>query len=454
MRKIDVAKVVDESKFSAFQLSVVAWCGFILLCDGYDMVVFGSVIPSLSAEWGLTSSMAGFIGSLTLFGSLIGCLVCGILADKWGRKKVIINCFTLFVFFTFLTGFAQGPTDFAIYRFIAGLGLGGLPPLVIALTSEYSPKAKKSMLVGLMSTGFSVGGITVALLGISIIPTIGWKWMFLIGGLPLLALPFMMKFLPESLAFLVAKGEDQKVRSILSKIDSSYVPKKDDVFEVHLPKTGMPVAKLFDERRGLSTIMFWITSAMVLLMVYGLGTWLPQLMVQAGYPLQSSLMFLFALNIGAIFGQIGGGWLADRSGSKKVMIGMFVLGAICLALLGFKPGAIILYLLVAIAGACSTGTGCVNNAYASNFYPTHIRSTGIGWSLGIGRFGAVAGPALGGILLELSLPTHMNFLSFAIPPLIAAIAIWFVQDKYSNFKRNKNFIKEANLIEEEAYAKN
>ena len=121
----------------------------------------------------------------------------------------------------------------------------------------------------------------------------------------------------------------------------------------------MPVAKLFDERRGLSTIMFWITSSMVLLMVYGLGTWLPQLMVEAGYPLQSSLMFLFALNIGAIFGQIGGGWLADRSGSKKVMIGMFVLGAICLALLGFKPEAIILYLLVAIAGACSTGTGCV-----------------------------------------------------------------------------------------------
>ena len=210
MRKIDVAKVVDESKFSAFQLSVVAWCGFILLCDGYDMVVFGSVIPSLSAEWGLTSSMAGFIGSLTLFGSLIGCLVCGILADKWGRKKVIINCFTLFVFFTFLTGFAQGPTDFAIYRFIAGLGLGGLPPLVIALTSEYAPKAKKSMLVGLMSTGFSVGGIMVALLGISIIPTIGWKWMFLIGGLPLLALPFMIKFLPESLAFLVAKGRESK----------------------------------------------------------------------------------------------------------------------------------------------------------------------------------------------------------------------------------------------------
>ncbi|MCQ6279514.1 aromatic acid/H+ symport family MFS transporter [Bacillus sp. EB600] len=452
MQKINVVQVVDDSKFSSLHLTVVAWCAFILLCDGYDMVVFGSVIPSLSAEWGITASTAGFIGSLTLFGSLIGCLVCGVLADLFGRKKVVLACFTLFGIFTLLTGFAQGPTDFAIYRFIAGLGLGGMPPLVIALTSEYAPKSNRSMLIGLMSTGFSIGGILVALLGIATIPRFGWEWMFFIGGLPLFALPFMIKNLPESLAYLVVKEDNQKVSGLLKRLNPSYKPNKDDIYEVNLPKTGMPVTKLFDEKRGISSIMFWIVSFMVLLMVYGLGTWLPQLMVQAGYPLKSSLMFLFALNIGAIFGQVGGGWIADRKGSKQVIIGMFVLGAICLAALGFKPVAIILYLLVAIAGACSTGTGCVNNAYTSKFYPTHIRSTGVGWSLGIGRFGAVAGPAFGGLLLELNLPTQMNFISFAIPAAIAALAIVFVQDKYSDFKMgidepnhtNKN-IESANL---------
>ncbi|MDR7075956.1 AAHS family benzoate transporter-like MFS transporter [Neobacillus niacini] len=438
MRKINVAQVVDESKFNSLHLGVVAWCAFIMLCDGYDMIVFGSVIPSISVEWGITTSTAGAIGSLAMFGSLIGSLVCGILADFLGRKRVIIFCFIIFSFFTFLTGFAQGPVDFTIYRFIGGLGLGGMPPLLIAITSEYAPKPSRSMLVGLISSGFAIGGIGVALLGIFIIPRFGWEWMFFIGGLPLIAVPFMIKYMPESLAFLVVRKDNEKVSSILKRLNPLYIPKKDDSFEVYLPKAGMPVAKLFDERRGFSTIMFWITSFMALLVIYGLGTWLPQLMVQAGYPLTSSLLFLFALNIGVMVGNITGGLLADRKAPKKVIAGMLILGAISLSLLGLKPGTIILYLLVAIAGACSNGPGTTNYGYASKFYPTHIRSTGVGWTSGIGRIGAMLGPAFGGLLLELSLPTHMNFISFAIPALLGALAISFVQDKYSDFNMIAN----------------
>ena len=438
MQKINVAQLVDESKFNSFHLVVVAWCAFIMLCDGYDMVVFGSVIPSISAEWGIAASTAGLIGSIGMFGSLIGSLVCGIIADVWGRKKVIITCFIIFSVFTFLTGFAQGPVDFAIYRFIGGLGLGGMPPLLVAITSEYAPKSKRSTLVGLISSGFAIGGISVALLGIFIIPRFGWEWMFFIGGLPLLAVPYMIKFMPESLAFLVVRKEDEKVGSILQRINPEYLPSKNDSFEVHLPKSGMPVKKLFDERRGVSTIAFWFTSFMALLVIYGLGTWLPQLMVQAGYPLTSSLLFLFALNIGVMVGNITGGWLSDRKGPKMVIAGMLIIGAISLSLLGFKPGTIILYLLVAIAGACSNGPGTTNYGYASKFYPTHIRSTGIGWTSGMGRIGAMIGPIFGGILLELSLPTHMNFISFAIPALLGALAILVVQDKYSDFKLSVN----------------
>ena len=259
MKKIYVEQVVDESKFSSVHLTVVVWCSFIMFCDGYDMVVFGSIIPSISAEWGISASTAGFIGSLGMFGALIGSLVCGILADFFGRKKVIVFCFTIFTIFTFLTGFAQGPSDFAIYRFIGGLGLGGMPPLLVAIMSEYSPKTSRSMLVGLMSSGFSVGGIFVSLLGIVVIPTLGWEWMFFIGGIPLLALPFMIKNMPESLSFLVVRKENEKVSTILKKLNPSYIPNKGDVFEVHLPKHGLPVTNLFDEQRGVSTIMFWIT---------------------------------------------------------------------------------------------------------------------------------------------------------------------------------------------------
>lgn len=154
---------------------------------------------------------------------------------------------------------------------------------------------------------------------------------------------------------------------------------------------------------------------MLLLMVYGLGTWLSQLMADADYPLQSSLMFLLALNLGAMVGQVGGGLLADRNGSKKVLIGMLLLGAVSLTLFGFELHALLLYLFAAITGACTTGGQAVNNAYAAKFYPVHVKATGVGWALGIGRFGAIAGPALGGFLLNNNMPFVMNFIMFAIP---------------------------------------
>ena len=434
MRSINVAQMIGDSKLNSFHFLIIGICSFILLCDGFDMMVYGSVLPSLIEEWGLTSSAAGYIGSLTLFGSLIGCLVCGTLGDKLGRKKVIIFGFIIFNLFTLLAGFAQGPLDFGIYRFVAGLGLGGMPPLIIALASEYSPKMSRSMLIGMVSTGFAVGGMLVALLGIFVIPNLGWQWMFFLGSLPLLTVPLLIKYLPESLVFLVNKGEDERVRTILERVNPTYESRMGDKFEVNLTAKGMTVTKLFENQRGVSTVAFWITSFMVLLIVYGLGTWLPKLMVEAGFPLKSSLMFLFSLNLGAIVGQVGGGWLADRLGSKRVIVIMFLIGSLSLVLLGFRSPELVMYLLVAIAGACSTGTGCVNNAYASIFYPTIIRSTAIGWSLGIGRFGAVIGPVFGGYLLSLSLPTYINFIGFALPGILAAIAICFIQDKYSDYK--------------------
>ncbi len=433
MRKINLLQVVDESKFNPLLFAVLIWCSFIIIFDGYDLVVYGAVIPSLSKLWSLKPSVAGFIGSLTLIGSLLGALICGIWADKIGRKKVIIYCVTLFGVFTLLTGFATGPAEFAIYRFIAGLGLGGVAPLVVALTSEYSPKSIRSLMVGIMYSGYSIGGILVAVLGLNVIPTLGWQWMFFFGALPLLFVPILIKYMPESLAYYSAKGEHHKVRAILQRLNPSYVPQPDDVYEVHLPKTGLPVVKLFEEQRGKTTVAFWVSSFMALLMVYGLDTWLPQLMVKAGYPLKSSLMFLFTLNIGAIVGAIAGGRLADRFGSKPVLVVFFAFGAICLSLLGFKPDTLILYVLVAVSGAASIGSQIITNGYISKFYPTHIRSTAIGWALGIGRFGAILGPTIGGVLLELSLPNQMNFICFAIPGVIAAIATWVVQEKYSDF---------------------
>ena len=171
---------------------------------------------------------------------------------------------------------------------------------------------------------------------------------------------------------------------------------------------------------------------MCLLMIYGINTWLPKFMESAGYGLESSLLFLFVLNFGAIFGAIGGGWLADKWNPKSVLILFYLFAALSLFLLGFKANMIVLLILVAMAGAATIGTQIIANAYVSQFYPSDMRSSGIGWSLGIGRLGAIAGPIMGGMLLTMNLPLNMNFLAFAIPGIIAAISIMLVQEKYSS----------------------
>ena len=448
MRTINITKAVDDSKVNPVQLSVLLWCAFIIIFDGYDLVVYGAVVPSLIESWSLKPSVIGYISSLTLFGGLIGAPVCGILADKIGRKKIIITCVALFGLFTLLSGLANGPVEFAVYRFIAGLGLGGVAPLLVALTTEYSPKSSRSMMVAIMFSGTAIGGILVALLGMKVIPTLGWQWMFYIGALPLLSIPFLIKFLPESLAYYAARGEHEKVRTLLKKLNPSFSTQQDDTYEVHLPKAGMPVVKLFEEKRGTSTVMFCIICLMTFFMIYGFGTWLPQLMVKAGYPLTSSLMFLVALNIGGIIGAISGGWLADRIGPKPVLISTFSLGAICLFLLVLNPGSLILYFLIAVAGAGSIGSQILVNGYVSKFYPTHIRTTALGFSTGIGRIGAILGPAIVGILLELSLPAKMNFIIFAIPAFLAAVAIWFVVDKQSDFNKIEDDASKNNGVQQ------
>ncbi len=433
MNSIDVGQTVEKSKFNRFHLMILFWTSMTIVFDGYDLVVYGAIIPQLMKEWSITPIEAGAINSYGLFGMMLGALIFGPLADKIGRKNVIMICVALFSICMALCGFSRGPMELGIYRFITGLGLGGVMPNAIALMTEYSPKKLRTMLVSGMFSGYSLGAIVAASLGIVLIPIVGWRVMFWIGALPMLMLPFMYRYLPDSLGFHLAKGKNDKIKSLLVRIDPEYKPRSDDNYVMDLPKrSGSPIIKLFENGRYVSTIMFWVTSFMVLLMIYGLNTWLPKLMQNAGYPLGSSLMFLVVLNFGFIIGAIYGGWLADRFGGKRVLISLFLIGGVVLTLLGYKMNMALMYILVALAGASTGGAQMLLNAYVSQYYPTTMRSTGVGWSLGIGRIGAIVGPMLGGVLLTMSVPLKINFLIFAIPGFIAAIAFWFIQEKYGD----------------------
>lgn len=430
MEKVNINETIDNAKFSLFHWKVLVWCLLIIIFDGYDLVIYGVALPLLMQQWSLTAVQAGLLASAALFGMMFGAMIFGTLSDRLGRKKTIMICVTLFSGFTFLGAFATNPVEFAILRFIAGLGIGGVMPNVVALMTEYAPKKIRSTLVAIMFSGYAIGGMTSALLGAWLVKDMGWQNMFLIAGIPLLMLPIIWKFLPESLAFLIKSGKEEQAKQIINKL----LPTRDIhqntqlVFNENIHHEA-PVKALFQDGRAFITFMFWIAFFMCLLMVYALGSWLPKLMLQAGYSLGASMLFLFALNIGGMVGAIGGGALADRFHLKPVITSMFVIGAAALILLGFNSPQIVLYSLIALAGAATIGSQILLYTFVAQFYPTTVRSTGMGWASGIGRIGAIIGPVLTGALLTFELPHQMNFLAIAIPGVIAAFAIFLVNLK-------------------------
>ena len=433
MAKIDVHEIADHAKFNGFHGMVLFWCAIIIIFDGYDLAVAGIALPSIMKEMGVTPATAGYMVSSALFGMMFGAMFLGTIADKIGRRWAIVICIVLFSVFTAAAGMTHDPVTFSITRFLAGLGIGGVMPNVVAQMTEYSPRKMRSTLVTLMFSGYSVGGMLAAVLGKGLIETYGWSYVFYAAAIPVLIVPFVLLSLPESMAFLLKKGRIDELKKIIQRLEPSYTPAASDSFE--LPSTqkveGAPIGKLFLDGRGLSTVMFWIAFFMCLFMVYALSSWLTKLMAQAGYSLGSALTFVLVLNFGAMIGAIGGGWLADRFSIKKVVMCFFALAAVSITALGYKMSTEMLYLMVGLAGASTIGTQILIYAYVGQYYPMAIRSTGIGFASGVGRSGAILAPIVIGTLVGMALPLEQNFIAIAIPAVIALIAVGLVNQKRS-----------------------
>ncbi|WP_429171680.1 MFS transporter [Ensifer sp. LBL] len=424
MRSIDVNEAIDGSPLGRFQWMVVALSALLLIVDGYDVFVAGTVLPTLIKEWGLSKPQAGALQAWALFGMMFGALIFGPLADRIGRKKGIAISFLLFTLSTLLTGFANSPEQFKIFRFFAGLGCGGLMPNAVALMNEYAPKRLRGTLVALMFSGYSVGGMVAAGLGIGLIPSYGWKPMFFIAAVPLLLLPVILWKLPESLGFLIRQGKQDEAKRIYAKIDpNARLGVTDRLVFSETKGASASVLELFRHQRTLRTVMLWVAFFCCLLLVYLLSSWLPKVLQEAGYAEKASLLSLFSLNFGGMVGAIAGGWLGDRFGLPKVVVGFFVAAAFSIALIGFNPPTGVLFLMVFVAGATTIGTQILLYASVAQLYNLSVRSTGLGWASGVGRIGAIVGPTLGGVLLAQELPLQQNFAIFAIPAAISAVAM-------------------------------
>ncbi|WP_431804562.1 MFS transporter [Halobacillus andaensis] len=436
MKAVHPEQIIDNSRFRSFHFSIIFWCFFIILMDGYDVVIYGSVVPSLIEEWNISSVTAGAIGSYTAAGTAVGAVLFGLLADKLGRKNVILLCTVLFSLFTALSAFAAGPTMFTVFRVIAGLGLGGVMPNVIALSTEYAPKKIRAAMVSFIFCGYSIGAIAAALFSKSILPSLGWQPIFWIAGLPLLLIPFIAKSLPESASFLLAKGKEEKLRELLQRIDPETTLDESTTFEKPEPaKKGLPLLKLFEKKRAISTIMFWISCFSCFVLIYAMNTWLPKLMIEAGYSLSSSLVFVAMMNVGAIVGTIIFGRLADKWGFKKVMVPLYIIGAVALASIGLTQNLILAYLLIGMIGAASVGVQNISNAFVSQYYPPSMRSTGVGAAMAFGRVGGIFAPTFVGILLTMNMSSQVNFTVIAMAAVLGGVAILFVQEKHAHYNR-------------------
>lgn len=408
---------------------MVAICAFTIILDGYDLTVYGAVVPDILAyeDWNVTDAQAGALGSYALIGMLFGALLVGTITDLLGRRRIIMICVAWFSLGMLLTAFAPSPEIFGLLRFLTGLGLGGVIPTAIALTMEYAEPHRRNMTNAFMFSGYAIGGIIAALLAIPVLATADWRTMFWLGAAPaLVLLPLAYFALPESPSFLRARGREAEAQELATKYGVTLeAPEKPaDKPESESGGGALDNVRAIMGRRFLGgTLLFWLANGMGLLLVYGLNTWLANLMVESGFPLTSSLSFLMVLNLGAIFGAPVGGALADRFGSKRVVTTMFLLATVSILIMSLQPPMVLLYLFVALAGACTIGTTILVNSFTGNFYPAAMRATGLGWALAVGRIGAIIGPVYGGLVLASGMGIEFNFYAFALPAVIGAVAI-------------------------------
>jgi MFS transporter, AAHS family, benzoate transport protein len=399
-----------HARFSRGSAAAVLVCWLLVVFDGYDLIVYGTVQASLISEtgWGLDKATAGTIGSMAFLGMMIGAIFAGRMADSWGRRRTILGCAVVFSVFTVLCAFAPNAAIFGALRLLAGIGLGGLVPSANALVAELVPTKWRSIVATLMMSGVPIGGSIAALVGIQLIPAFGWPAMFLVAVLALvIVVPLGLKYLPETLAPVSAAGKDRDRGKAVRK-DSAEPSGFSSL--LHAPYLGI-------------SVLFAVATIATLFAWYGLGTWLPNLMQLAGYNLGSALTFALALNLGAVAGSVITAWAGTRFGPIPTAIAAAAVAAGALVVLVTGPPVGIVYVMLVLAGVGTHGTQCLIIAAVASHYPGHLRGTALGWALGTGRIGAVAAPQAGGLLLAAGLGVNSNFLAFAGAAAIAALLL-------------------------------
>lgn len=409
LMKDDAAKEYKRRNTVRWVIALATWG---LVFDGYDLVVYGAVVSTFlrdPSQLGVvTPATAGMLGSYALLGVMLGALMAGMVGDLIGRRKVMLISYAWFSVGMALTAMAENTQVFGWLRLMTGLGIGSLVATTAALVAEYAPSDKKNTINAITNGGIPLGSLMSALLAILLMEHIGWRGMFWVGALPLVTLlPLAYFKMPESVAWLVSRGRMEEARA-LSERTGMPLPQADAPgVTVAAGRAGF--AGLFSQYYLAATIVLGMMSATGLLLVYSLNTWLPELMLRAGFNAKGSLSFLLVLNGGSLFGALLASRFADRFGPKPVVVATFAIGATALVLLtmGFPLAGLLC--IVAVVGLGTSGTQTLIYGFVANFYRTNVRAAGVAWCAGFGRLGGIGGPMLGSLLISLGLELNTIF---------------------------------------------
>ena len=423
---VDVAALIDKTRFGALQIRITVLCGLIALLDGLDLQSIGLAAPAIGAALHIPPPAFGTVFSTALAGLALGAFVLGPVADRFGRKGVLIGSTLCFGLFTIGTALVRDYNELLICRFLTGAGLGGAMPSFIALTAEYAPRRHRSTIVALLWAGFPLGGVVGGLLAARLIPAFGWQSIFWAGGVtPIVLAAVLAIALPELIGFLVERGAPaQRIAGILRRLGPTVVIPSDARFILGNERPiRVSLGALFAERRGLGTVLLWISFFIAFGMLVTNSAWAPTLLGREGIALPDAAIALATYNLGSVIGTIGVGWLIARFGAAVVLTPALVVSAVAFAGIGQAPPSVMLVTL--LQGLFGLSMGCASSgliAVAALFYPTAIRSTGVGWAMGIGRVGSFTGPLVVANLLGRHWAIDSIFLALAAPALVAAIA--------------------------------
>ena len=423
--KLDLGSVIDSAHLTRFHWMVIGACAVVTMLDGFDTQSIAFVAPNIALAWHLDPAKLGPVFGAGLFGGLLGAVFFGPLADRIGRKPVLLISVSVFGIGSLITPLFDSVPYLISARFVTGIGLGGAFPSAVALASEFAPRRLRSTLVSAMFCGFPLGAVIGGLASAKLIPHFGWRSVFLIGGvLPALLAPLLLAVLPESVKFLAHRGARDKVARILGRLHC--IGRWDgELFGSQNSAVNAPFAKLFSDGRATGTYLLWLTFFLSLLTTYLLISWIPVLARGRGLGMQSAVVAVAMLNLGSIVGSILIGRLADHR-DRAMFIGLgYVFGAFSIALLGILKGSEFEFCFVTfLAGACSLGAQICTVALCSAFYDTDSRSTGVGWSIAIGRIGAVVGPIIAGLMIGAGAPSGALFFLASAASFGAATAVF------------------------------